>query len=58
MDCCIVVDVGKQEIIDSEEKKPMRLFKYYLHASGGVDAVELYIAEVRELYQCPKGKQN
>lgn len=58
VDHCVVVDGQTQEIIDSEEKKPMRLCEASLHAYGGDDAVDLYITEIRELYKSSKGTQN
>ena len=54
----VVVDGVKREIIDSEEKKPMRLCEGSLRACGGDDATDLYIAEVRELYKSSKSVHN
>lgn len=51
VDYCVVVDGLKKEIVYSEEKKPKRLCKASLCACGGDDCVDLYFAEVRELYK-------
>ena len=58
VDPCVVVDGSKQEVIDSEEKKPMPHCEASIRSCGGEDAVDLYIAEVRELYKSSKGTQN
>lgn len=58
VDHCVVVDGRKKEIIDGEEKKPMRLCQAALRACGSDDAINLYVAEVREIYKSSKGTQN
>lgn len=58
VDHCVVVDGRRQEIVDSEEKKPMLLSESSLRGCGGDGAADLYIAEVRELYMSTKVTQN
>lgn len=50
VDHCVVTDGAKSEIVDGDEKMPMRLYEAALRACGGGDARNLYIAEVRELH--------
>ena len=57
LDHCVVVDGQKQEIIDSEERRPLRLCEASLRACRGDDAEGLYIAEVREMYKSSKATQ-
>ena len=58
VDHCVFVDGTKREIVDNEEKKPMRLCEGSLRACGGDDATDLCIAEVRKLYKSSKSVHN
>lgn len=51
VDHCVVVDGAKREVIDSGEKKPMRLCKASIRACGGEDATDLCITEILDLYK-------
>ncbi|CAN8072968.1 unnamed protein product [Agarophyton chilense] len=49
VDHCVLVDGNQNEILDSEEKKPMRIFVEALRSCVGTTDKKVYVAEVREL---------
>lgn len=50
VDHCVFIDALRNEIVECEEKKPIRLSGRSLRACGGVNIRWLYVVEVRELY--------